>query len=30
VLAQLTEGMSDQHIKMMVHDNVANLYGLTV
>jgi len=30
VLAKLTEGMSDQHIKMMVHDNVASLYGLRV
>jgi predicted TIM-barrel fold metal-dependent hydrolase len=30
VLNRLTEGMSDQHVKMMVHDNVANLYGLTI
>ena len=30
VLARLTKDMSDQHIKMMVHDNVAGLYGLTI
>jgi hypothetical protein len=30
VLERLTDGMSDQHVRMMVHDNVANLYGLTV
>jgi len=30
VLAKLTQGMSDEHIKMIVHDNVANLYGLTI
>jgi predicted TIM-barrel fold metal-dependent hydrolase len=30
VLAKLTQGMSDEHIGMIVHDNVAKLYGLTV
>ena len=30
LLERLTEGMSDQHVSMMVHDNVAKLYGLRV
>jgi predicted TIM-barrel fold metal-dependent hydrolase len=30
VLRRLTQDMSDDHIKMIVHDNVAKLYGLTV
>ena len=30
VLAKLTRDMSDEHIRMIVHDNVAGLYGLRV
>jgi len=30
VLRRLTKDMSDEHIKMIVHDNTAKLYGLTV
>jgi predicted TIM-barrel fold metal-dependent hydrolase len=30
VLRRLTKDMSDEHIKMIVHDNVAKLYGLKI
>ena len=30
VLNQMAPHMSAEHMKMMVHDNVAALYGLTV
>jgi len=30
VLAKMAEHMSDEHLRMMVHDNVAELYGLTI
>jgi uncharacterized protein len=30
VLGNITKNMSQQHINMIVHDNVANLYGIAV
>jgi len=30
VLTKMAEHMSEEHMRMMVHDNVAELYGLTI
>ena len=30
MLSKMAEHMSEQHMRMMVHDNVGELYGLTI
>jgi hypothetical protein len=30
IAGAMAEPMSDEHLRMMVHDNVAKLYGLTI